>query len=406
MEAVAVLHLLNGEQYSGLERMVDHLVAAAPTQGFRLVLALLKPDRMRQRMSAKGGEVHEVPMRSRVDLSGTGRITAIATAAGCRLIHSHTVRSALVARRIRRATGLPWVHHVHSPALHESMRVGMNLASYLAEAVVMRQADRVLTVSQALAGYVHRHYRVPEARITVVHNGVANVEPDAVADGEPGDHASFMHAQANAQANARANAQANAGNEHPFIILTVGLFRARKGIEHLVRAAGLLRDAGHDFRLRLAGEFADPGYEAAVRGLVAQLGLRDRVEFLGFVDRVDDVLQHCDVFALPSLKGEGMPMAVLEAMAHARPVVASDIDGAREILAGGAGLLGPPAEAGALADAIARLIRAPDLRLRLARAAQARQRRHYSLQAMSCRLFEGYRSLLAECADRPRTRRR
>ena len=83
MEAVAVLHLLNGEQYSGLERMVDHLVAAAPTQGFRLVLALLKPDRMRQRMSAKGGEVHEVPMRSRVDLSGTGRITAIATAAGC-----------------------------------------------------------------------------------------------------------------------------------------------------------------------------------------------------------------------------------------------------------------------------------------------------------------------------------
>ena len=111
---------------------------------------------MRQRMSSSVAQVHEVPMRSRIDFGVAARVAAIAKATGCRLVHSHTVRSALVARRIQRAVGLPWLHQVHSPALHESTHVLMNVANYLAEASVMRRADRVVTVSQALAGYVTR----------------------------------------------------------------------------------------------------------------------------------------------------------------------------------------------------------------------------------------------------------
>ena len=111
-----------------------------------------------------------------------------------------------------------------------------------------------------------------------------------------------------------------------------------------MQAAGLLRDAGHEFRLRLAGEFADAAYQASIRSLVERLQLGERVEFPGFVADVDAVLRDCDVFVLPSLKGEGMPMALLEAMAQARPVVASDIDGIREVVGDAAGLLVPPAQ--------------------------------------------------------------
>jgi glycosyltransferase involved in cell wall biosynthesis len=363
---IPVLHLLNGEQYSGLERLVDHLAAAAPSHGFRLVLALLKPDLMRQRMSSTTARIFEVPMRSRFDLGVADRVAAIAEAAGCRLIHSHTVRSALVARRIQRSTALPWLHHVHSPALHETTHVLRNLANYLAEAAVMRQADQVVTVSQALRSYVRACYRVPRERVAVIPNGVA----DAIDD----------------------RAEANQGGVVK--ILTLGLFRPRKGIEHLVRAAGLLRDAGHPIRLCLAGEFADAAYEASIHSLVNRLQLRDRVEFTGFVADAGAMLRGCDVFVLPSLKGEGMPMALLEAMAQARPVVASDIDGIREVISDAAGVLVPPAHSRALAQALGRCIASAGLRRRLGQSAQARQRSRHSLAVSQRQMFDCYRSLL------------
>lgn len=374
---VAVLHLLNGEQFSGLERLVDHLVQAAPDHGFRLVLALLRPDRMRQRMSSRGAQVHEVPMRSRFDLAVADRIEAIAGDAGCRLVHSHTVRSALVARRIQRSSGLPWLHHVHSPALHESTRILMNAANFAAEAAVLRRADRVVTVSDALAGYVYRSYRVRKQRIRVIPNAVT----DAIAD-------------------------APAETPDAITILTLGLFRPRKGIEVLVRAAALLRDAGHGFRLRIAGEFADADYATKIKALVARLALQDRIEFLGFVADVEPVLRSCDIFVLPSLKGEGMPMAMLEAMALARPIVAADIDGVREIVGDSAGMLVPPSDAQALAQTLARMITSSDQRTRLGQAAQARQRSRHSLPAMQRQVFDCYRDLLAQRAGgRPHTRR-
>lgn len=379
-----VLHLLNGEVYSGLERVVDHLADAAPASGFNLLLAFLKPDTMRARMSSTRAAVHEMPMRSRFDLGVARAAAVLATDSGCRLLHSHTVRSALVARRVQRLTGLPWVHQVHSPALRESARRGMNLANYLAEATVMRHADWVVTVSRGLADYVLRHYRVSPDRITVVPNGVEapraaprRSSPDGRAD-KLADGASCPVRQP----------------DRGCIVLSVGLFRDRKGIEHLVDAAALLRDAGHHFRLRLAGEFADPGYEAAIRRRVRALGLLEHIEFLGFVRDVAQALDDCDVFTLPSLYGEGMPMAVLEAMAHERPVVASDIDGIRELLEGGAGLLVPPASAQHLADALGRLVTDPHLRARLACSGRERQRQRHSLEAVGLQIFDGYRRLL------------
>lgn len=365
-----VLHLLNGEQYSGLERLVDHLAGAAPAHGYRLVLALLKPGAMRARMVSRNAEVHEVPMQSRFDLRVAGRIAAIASDAGCGLLHSHTVRSALVARSVQRLTRLPWVHHVHSPALHESQHRFRNLLNFAVEARVLRHADSLVTVAGGLSRYVTRRYRIEHGRVTIAPNGV----PDR--DSAPGVQKSAAP-----------------------VILTVGLFRPRKGLEHLVDAAGRLRDARLDFRLQIAGEFVDAGYEAAIRRRVERLGLVDRVEFLGFLENVDEALLACDVFVLPSLYGEGMPMAVLEAMAMGRPVVASDIDGIRELLQDGSGLLVPPAHPRSLAEALSRLIASPALRVELALAGQQRQRRFHSVQVAQQRIFDVYRNLLRPSAS-------
>jgi glycosyltransferase involved in cell wall biosynthesis len=366
----SVLQLLNGEQYSGLERVVDHLIAGAPGQGFRMVLALLKPHTMRSRMLSGCDAIHEVPMRSRFDLRVADAAARVATESACTLVHSHTVRSALVARRVQRLTHLPWVHHVHSPALYESQRRGMNLMNFVAEAAVMRNADAVITVTESLASYVTRSYRVAPNRVSVVPNGVVDK--------------SFANTK---------RAQATA-----LTVLAVGLFRPRKGIEHLVGASALLAAAGHNFRLQLAGEFADRSHEAKIRAQVERLGLVELVDFAGFIPNVTPALSACDVFVLPSLYGEGMPMAVLEAMAVGLPIVASDIDGTRQLLDGGAGLLVQPGSAHSLAEAIGRLLTDAPMRRKLALAAQRRQRQRHSVTGMQSRVFGVYRRLLADDA--------
>ena len=288
----------------------------------------------------------------------------------CALVHSHTVRSALVAWRVQQATDLPWVHHVHSPALHESERRGMNLLNFLAEAAVMRYADSVVTVSQALAEYVTRWYRVAADRVVVVPNGVSCEPAHRVAPSATGR----------------------------CTVATVGLFRPRKGIEYLVDAARLLVDDGHDLRVRFVGEFADRGYETAIHERVCRLCLAERVEFVGFVGDVRTEMSACDVFTLPSLYGEGMPLALLEAMAGARPIVASDIPGVRELLADGAAVLVPPASSVSLADGIGRLLTNPRSAKALGAAARRRQQERYSVESMQNAVFAGYRQLLANHA--------
>lgn len=359
---IPVLHLLNGEQYSGLERVVDHLAAAAPAHGFRLVLGLLKPDRMRGRLAAREAELHDLPMRSRLDLAVARDAATLARDAGCRLLHSHTVRSALIARQVQARTGLPWLHQVHSPALRESTNRALNLANHVAESLLLRHADRIVTVSRSLAAHVARHYRIPAARIGIVPNGVAVSQPRPPREGTP-------------------------------IVLCLGLYRPRKGVEVLLQAAARLRDGGLPFQLRLAGEFVDAAYEATVRHRVARLGLRQFVAFRGFVADVPTELEQAHLLVVPSLYGEGLPMVALEAMARAVPVVASDIDGLRELGEGGAALLVPPGDDAALAAAIARLATDASLRERIGGAGWERQRRDYAIESQHARLFESYREL-------------
>ncbi|MEQ1558606.1 MAG: hypothetical protein ABL933_06640 [Methyloglobulus sp.] len=105
---IAIMHILNGEHYSGLERVVDQLSELAPEYGYRLHLVFLKPLTMRLRMKSTQVTIYECPMRNKLDVFASAKkISAIAKDADCRLIHSHCVRSTLVASRVKKQTGLP-----------------------------------------------------------------------------------------------------------------------------------------------------------------------------------------------------------------------------------------------------------------------------------------------------------
>jgi glycosyltransferase involved in cell wall biosynthesis len=142
-------------------------------------------------------------------------------------------------------------------------------------------------------------------------------------------------------------------------VLAVSRLIRRKGLDHLLRAVALLGAAS--LELRIQGSGRD---EAWLRQLARDLGIADRVDFAGPLERsqLPQVYREADVFVLPSLS-ESCSMALLEAMASGLPVVATADSGSREHVEHGAGgFLVPAGEAGPLAEALGRLVAHPELR--------------------------------------------
>lgn len=146
------------------------------------------------------------------------------------------------------------------------------------------------------------------------------------------------------------------------VIGTAAVLEERKGHRFLLEAAALLKEQG----LRLTYRFAGEGSEReSLQRIAYRLGLRDEVLFLGFVSDIPTFLSSVDIFVLPSLY-EGLGIAVLEAMAAGKPVVASRTGGIPELVIDRVtGLLVPPKDPRSLARAILHLVSQAGLRRRM-----------------------------------------
>ena len=173
----------------------------------------------------------------------------------------------------------------------------------------------------------------------------------------------------------------------PLKIVSVGNLRPAKNYDGALRAVALLEDGEFEYHIAGSGESRQ-----ALHNLSHELGLQDRVRFLGYVNSVPELLAAADVFLMPS-RWEGFGIAAVEAMNAALPLIVGDVPGLREIVGGEApcALLVDPQSPRAIAAAVSQLLRSPDLRRRLG--ANAFHRAHtYSLE----RMVDGYLSLYHE----------
>jgi glycosyltransferase involved in cell wall biosynthesis len=178
--------------------------------------------------------------------------------------------------------------------------------------------------------------------------------------------------------------------DHAPIVGTVANFRHTKGHGYLLRAASLVREAVPDVRFLLVGQGP---LEAEVRREVARLGLDRTVIFAGFREDVPRLTAAIDVFALSSVH-EGLSIALMEAMALAKPPVVTRVGGLPELVEDRrSGLLVPPADAPALATGILALLQDPALRVSLGRAAQ-RRAADFDIRSAVSRMEEVYTELL------------
>ena len=178
----------------------------------------------------------------------------------------------------------------------------------------------------------------------------------------------------------------------PVNVAYVGRIRPVKGVSVLVAAwPKVIRgDAAQplDARLLIAGDGAE---REALAQSARDNGVGDTVEFLGEVSDVPGVLARADVYVQPSFQ-EGLPNAVLEAMAMGLPIVATRVSGNEDVVADGDnGLLVPPGDPDALAAAVRRLVADPALALRMGRRSREIVESRFSLTAVMNQLRAAYR---------------
>jgi glycosyltransferase involved in cell wall biosynthesis len=167
----------------------------------------------------------------------------------------------------------------------------------------------------------------------------------------------------------------------------------RKGHGTLLKSLRALDDVGGTLRMWIVGDGSE---RLAAESQAAQLGLgQDRVRFLGRRSDIDRLLNAADFFVLPS-DIEGLPLSILEAMAHGLPVIASNVGGIPEIIQHDInGLLFPAGDDAALSAAIRRLATDPALRRRLGNAARERANVTFSLATMVGKYDQVYDEALA-----------
>lgn len=186
-------------------------------------------------------------------------------------------------------------------------------------------------------------------------------------------------------------------------LVAVGRLEAVKGFDTLVAAAALLRDAGTVFDLEIIGDGSERNRLAA---LVAGHRLGGRVTFAGNLDRsaVRDRLRSADLYLMSSLS-EGMPLALLEAMACGLPAVATDVGGVGEVLPQDAGRLVPPGSAEAIAGAI-RAVLADPVTMRNAGHRARRRAEQFSVERKADEYIAAYAAGLDRRAGRAPAYRR
>ena len=360
------LHLINGEHFSGAERVQQLLGKCLPKFGVDANFVCLKPGKFPELCGLDASRVHSMGMKNRFDLSIVRRIAEHAKSVGTDVLHAHTPRTAMIARFVAKRCGLPWVYHVHSPTARDSTRALINRVNDWVEAYSLRNSDHIITVSKSLRREMLSlgHSR---QKVTAIANGVAEQFPI-----EPTDRLGQQH----------------------WLLGMVALVRPRKGIEVLLEAIARMGSDRNRITLEVIGGFENAEYETSVRNLIARLGLEQTVYLRGFTKDVPAVMRTFDAMVLPSLFGEGMPMVVLEALACGVPVIATKVEGTPEVVRDGKeGILAEPKNADSLANAIQKFISDRQAWCRMSSQAVERHRNGFSDLNMARRTANIYRKL-------------
>lgn len=373
MPPVPVLHVcdkfgVRGSSIHGVSRLFAWWFPRYDPARFQVTLCGLKaPEPASQKLAAEGVPVIHLG-RGRFDARIVSDLVALGRRLGARLLHVHGYAAADFGRLAARALDARLVLHEHfaDPRLPRYQAV--------ADWLLRGLTDQAIAVSESTRTFLVQKRHVPAERVALIWNGAPLDEFAPVPRHE-----------------ALALRRALGLPDDALVIGCVGRLSEQKGHRYLLDAFAQVAAELPSARLLIVG---DGDLEASLRIQATALGVDARVCFAGHRSDVPRVLGALDVLAMASTY-EGTPLALFEALAAGKAIVSTAVDGCAEILRHDeTGLLVPARDPVALAQALLRVAREPELRSRLAAAARADSVR-YDVRTGVAQMEAIYERLLA-----------
>ena len=383
-----ILHVIRPAA-GGMKRHLVSLAAHTASRGLPVAVACPAKGDMRVEVEHAGVKTFPVDLHGQVtpvyDWLAVLQLTSHLRRGCYAVVHAHGTKAALITRPAALLAGTRAVFYtVHNSIYYAGLPGWQQQTMAAAERLLARNTDRIIAVSEDLRRELLDRTGLDPELVVTIPNGI-----EVPARKPPDSTLPFR----------RRLSLPPLGS----LVGTVVRLAPQKGVADFLAAAAILCP-NNSTSFVVAG---DGPLRESLESKAHNLGLTNRIHFLGHLADVPFLLRALDIFVLPSLT-EGFPLSLLEAMAEGLPVVATRVGGVPEIVYHGVtGLLVPPGNPGALAGAIQELLVNHNLSAAMGQAGRNSVAHSFSLDTMVDRTLEQYQQVLAgKAGSRYRLNRR
>ncbi|AEH44588.1 glycosyl transferase group 1 [Thermodesulfatator indicus DSM 15286] len=366
-----ICHVAHALNPGGTERLVCELARAFSKKAKVIVATLEEPGKWGLELRQEGIPVFPLFREPGIDLNLVWNLSRLIREHRIALIHAHQYTPFFYAGLARLFNpGVKLIFHEHGRHYPEVLKRPKNIFNRL---VLQPLASEIVAVSEEVKERLVKYEGLSRKRIRVIYNGI--IPPETIPAGE------------------KEKIRARLGfSRKDFIVATVGRFDPIKNLPMLLKAIAMARTKASQIKGLLIGD--GPEMEK-LKALTKELGLSEHIIFTGFRQDAVKLVQVADVFALSSFS-EGTSLALLEAMAVGLPAVVTAVGGNPEIVKDGqTGLLVPSDDEVKMAAALSLLAEEPNLKVKMAEAAQKHFFEHFTFAKMVKEFEKLYEETLA-----------
>lgn len=375
---ISIFFVIDGLTFGGGERVFSQIINGLSYEKYCLSLGSTPNKQFNNSINSNSVRYFPLDFTKKISLSLIIKISHIIKRNNIQIVHGQGSRAEFHARLACKLAGnSKYVSTIAMPV--EGFDVSFlrkriyRFFDYLSENYV----NRFIVVSDVLKHMLINNRGLPPDKVTRIFNGIEidNYSPDV--DGR-------------ARNKIREGFKISKGT---ILIGAVGRLVWQKGFEYLIQAIPGIQNEFSNIKVLIVG---DGPLNNKLKAQSLKLNVQNHLIFTGFRNDIKEVLSAIDILVIPSLL-EGFPMITLEAMAMAKPLIATEIDGIKEqIIDGDSGILIPPCNPKAIAGAVIKLTHDKELAVKMGKKARRKVVAEFSVIKMVAETEKVYQSLISE----------
>lgn len=375
---IKLLFVIDNIEFGGGERVFAQIINGLKNKPYDLFLASNPGQELYQAIDGRTVTCLPLDFSKRIDPSSLFILIGIIKKHQIDIVHAQGARAEFYARLASHIVGsVKYVSTITAPVQGwHDVSVFRRMIYGFFDRLTERYVDRFIVVSDALRKMMIDAHGIPAEKVILIYNGIET---------------SLYYPEEDIQNRLKFRSQMGFSSEEK-IVGAIGRMVWVKGFEYLIRGIPAVLRSHPEARFLFVG---DGPLREILQELSASLGVAHQVVFSGFKRNMRDILATIDLCVIPSLR-EGFPMVTLEAMAMAKPIVATSIDGITEQISDGVdGILVPPGDSAALSRAVTAILRDQTLGRNMGKRARQTVETKFPVEKMVAETEKVYQSLIS-----------